>query len=161
MNIDVVDNKILAELQRDDRQSLAEIGRCVGLAPSSLAERIKKLTQSGVITGFHAHVSAEALGLDLLAFIFVGWTDPATEAPFLARVAEEPAILECHHVTGAWNYLMKVRVRATRDLEGFLSDVVKSVPGLLRTESLIVLSSAKETTVLPIEPRPWTRSRQQ
>jgi Lrp/AsnC family leucine-responsive transcriptional regulator len=94
--------------------------------------------------------------LDLLAFVFVGWTDPETEQPFLARVAGEQSILECHHVTGAWNYLLKVRTRAPRDLEAFLSSIVKAVPGVQRTETLIVLSSAKETMSLPLTPPAWS-----
>jgi len=61
-------------------------------------------------------------------------------------------VLECHHVTGGWNYLLKVRVADTRALEGFLASVLKQVKGLQRTETLIVLSSPKETTELPVEP---------
>ena len=61
-------------------------------------------------------------------------------------------MLECHHVTGAWNYLMKVRLRNTGQLERFLAEVIKTLPGVLRTETLIVMSSAKETTVLDVAP---------
>jgi Lrp/AsnC family leucine-responsive transcriptional regulator len=149
-HLDAIDRRILALLQEDDRASLAEIGRAVGLAPSSVNERIRRLTAEGVIAGFHARLSPEALGLDLLAFVFVGWTDPAAEAPFLKRVAASPAVLECHHVTGAWNYLLKVRLANTRALERFLSEIVKDVRGIQRTETLIVLSSAKETAALAI-----------
>jgi Lrp/AsnC family leucine-responsive transcriptional regulator len=115
-------------------------------------ERIKRLTTRGVIEGFHAHVVPESLGLDLLAFVFVGWSNPATETPFLARVAAAPAVLECHHVTGSWNYLLKVRLPNTRDLERFLGQVVKEVQGVERTETIIALSSAKETTTLMSDP---------
>jgi len=97
-------------------------------------------------------VVPESLGLDLLAFVFVGWSNPATEAPFLARVAAAPAVLECHHVTGSWNYLLKVRLPNTRDLERFLGLVVKEVHGVERTETIIALSSAKETTTLISDP---------
>src|SRR6185436_8406880 len=117
--LDDTDRQLLALLQKDDRLSLAELGKSVGLAPSSVNERIKRLTTRGVIEGFHAHVVPESLGLDLLAFVFVGWSNPATEPPFLARVAAAPAVLECHHVTGSWNYLLKVRLPNTRDLERF------------------------------------------
>ena len=146
------DRQLLALLQKDDRLSLAELGKSVGLAPSSVNERIKRLTTRGVIEGFHAHVVPESLGLDLLAFVFVGWSNPATEPPFLARVAAAPAVLECHHVTGSWNYLLKVRLPNTRDLERFLGQVVKEVQGVERTETIIALSSAKETTTLISDP---------
>jgi len=150
--LDDTDRQLLALLQKDDRLSLAELGKSVGLAPSSVNERIKRLTTRGVIEGFHAHVFPESLGLDLLAFVFVGWSNPATEAPFLARVAAAPAVLECHHVTGSWNYLLKVRLPNTRDLERFLGQVVKEVQGVERTETIIALSSAKETTTLISDP---------
>lgn len=153
--LDAIDRQLLSLLQSNDQASLGELGQVVGLAPSSVKERIKRLTTTGVIEGFHAKVSPEALSLDLLAFVFVGWTDPATEGPFLERALREPAILECHHVTGSWNYLIKVRVRTTRDLEAFLASVIKEIAGVLRTETLIVLSSAKETAVLAAEPPPW------
>jgi len=155
--LDAIDCRLLTLLQNDDQASLATLGRAVGLAPSSVKERIRRLTTHGVIEGFHARVSAEAVGLDLLAFIFVGWTNPATEPRFLARIAKEPTVLECHHVTGAWNYLLKVRLRNTRALEKFLNSVIKSVAGVQRTESLIVLSSPKETAQLALEPPKWAR----
>lgn len=151
-DIDDIDRKLLAMLQANGRTSLADLAREVGLAISSVNERIKKLNEREVIEGVYASISPSALRLDLLAFIFVGWTDPATEALFLARVAREPAILEAHHVTGTWNYLLKVRTHTTHDLEVFLGSIVKTVPGVLRTETLIVLSSAKETQSLPLTP---------
>jgi Lrp/AsnC family leucine-responsive transcriptional regulator len=156
-SLDSIDHQLINLLQADDQASLGEMGKVVGLAPSSVKERIKRLTTHGVIQGFHARVSPEALGLDLLAFIFVGWTDPATEPEFLEHIAREPAVLECHHVTGSWNYILKVRLRNTRTLEAFLSSVIKSVKGVLRTETLIVLSSPKETSALATEPPGWAR----
>jgi Lrp/AsnC family transcriptional regulator, leucine-responsive regulatory protein len=149
--LDAIDRHLLRLLQDDDQQSLGELGRAVGLAPSSVKERIRRLREDGAITAFQARLAPEALGLDLLAFMFVGWPDPAAEAPFLKRVKANPAVLECHHVTGAWNYILKLRLANTRDLEAFLNDV-KTIPGIQRTETLIALSSAKDTTVLTTEP---------
>src|SRR5688572_13033466 len=153
--LDAIDLKLLKLLQFNDQSSLGELGRGVGLAPSSVKERIKRLTTGGVIKGFHASVAPDALSLDLLAFVFVGWTNPSTEPRFLARIAREPVVLECHHVTGSWNYILKVRLRNTLMLEAFLTHVVKSVPGIQRTETLIVLSSPKETSELTTEPPKW------
>jgi Lrp/AsnC family leucine-responsive transcriptional regulator len=155
--IDDIDRKLLAILQKDGRTPYAELGKAVGLAISSVNERVRKLGERGVITGVHAHVSPEALGLDLLAIVFVGWSDPDVEPRFFDKIANEPAILECHHVTGAWNYLMKVRVKNTRMLEAFLTNVIKSVDGIQRTESLIVLSSPKETSELGTEQPTWSK----
>lgn len=153
--LDEIDHQLLALLQQDDRVPVAELGKTLGVAPSTLNDRIRRLLKMGVISGFHAHVDPEKVGLDLLAYVFVGWGDPATEKLFLAAIARAPEVLEAHHVTGAWNYLMKVRLQTTRDLEGFFERVVKEVPGVQRTETLIVLSSPKETTRI-VPPLPTT-----
>jgi len=152
--LDEIDHRLLALLQEDDRVPVAELGKMLGVAPSTLNDRIRRMLKLGVISGFHARVDPEKVGLDLLAFVFVGWSDPETEKRFLEAIAREPQVLEAHHVTGTWNYLMKVRLKTTRDLEGFFASVVKEVPGVQRTETLIVLSSPKETTriVPPLPP---------
>jgi Lrp/AsnC family transcriptional regulator, leucine-responsive regulatory protein len=154
-DMDPVDIALLDALQNDSRRSLAELGKLAGLSISATKDRIDKLQARGVIAGFHARLEPEAVGLDLLAFLFVAWSDPATEKPFLERIATEPSVLECHHVTGVWNYVLKVRVRNPRLLQGLLTHVVKAVPGVERTETIIALSSAKETAVLPTQPPTW------
>lgn len=148
VELDQTDRKLLELLQQDGLQSMAELSKAIGVAPSTLNDRVKRLGRLGVITGTHAHVDAHTLGLNLLAFVFVGWSDSIVEADFLQRIAQAPQVLECHHVTGGWNYLIKVRVEDTRALETFLSTVLKQIKGLQRTETLIVLSSAKETVAL-------------
>jgi Lrp/AsnC family leucine-responsive transcriptional regulator len=150
-DLDGTDLKLLALLQRDGLQSMAELSKAIGVAPSTLNDRVKRLGRLGVITGTHARINPEALGLNLLAFVFVGWTEASTEAEFLARIATAEQVLECHHVTGGWNYLLKVRVKDTGALESFLGNVLKQVKGLQRTETLIVLSSPKETASLPVD----------
>ena len=147
--LDHTDRKLLDLLQQDGLQSMAELSKAISIAPSTLNDRVKRLGRLGVITGTHAHVDPHQLGLSLLAFVFVGWSDSAVEADFLERIANAPQVLECHHVTGGWNYLIKVRVADTQALEAFLSKVLKQVKGLQRTETLIALSSAKETGALP------------
>jgi Lrp/AsnC family leucine-responsive transcriptional regulator len=154
-DLDSIDRTLLKLLQEDGRKPYAELGKAVGLAVSSVNDRVRKLAERGVITGVHAHTAPEALGLDLLAFVFVGWSDPGVEPHFFVKIEQEPAVLECHHVTGAWNYLLKVRVKNTRALESFLTSVIKAVEGIQRTETLIVLSSVKETSALAIDTPAW------
>lgn len=154
-DLDSTDLKLLELLQQDDRIGQATIASTVGMSVSSINERMRKLVERGVIAGFHARVAPEALGYDLLAFVHVGWSDPAVEAPFLAKIAAEARVLECHHVTGVWNYVLKVRVRNTKMLEGLLAKVIKAVPGVERTETIIALSSIKETLTVPTAPPDW------
>lgn len=149
--LDEIDRRLLQLLQDDDRRSLADLAKAIGISASTVNDRIKRLQRNGIVTGFHARVSPDALGLNLLAFMLVSWSNPKVEPVFLKKIKDASAVLECHHITGSWNYLLKVRVGTTRDLERFLNDVIKSVDGIERTETLIVLSSAKETwkAVLP------------
>lgn len=148
-HLDDTDRLLLKALQENDRQSFAELGRTIGLSVSATKERVDKLVARGVVTGFHAHLDPEAMGLDLLAYLFVGWSDPALEAPFLTRIKGSPNVLECHHVTGVWNYALKVRVKNPRELEALLSGTIKAAPGVERTETIIALSTVKETSILP------------
>ena len=145
VRLDDTDRKLLQLLQDDDRRSLAELAKAIGIPASTVNDRIKRLQRNGIVTGFHARLSPDALGLNLLAFMLVSWSNPKVEPLFLKKIKDAPAVLECHHITGSWNYLLKVRVGTTRDLEKFLNEVIKSLDGIERTETLIVLSSAKET----------------
>lgn len=144
-NLDDIDRQLLRLLQDNDRLALAELSKATGSASSTVNDRIKRLVRNGVITGFHARVAAETVGLELLAFVLVAWSDPKVEPRFIEKIRKSASVLECHHITGAWNYLLKVRVRNTRELEAFLGDTVKSVSGVQRTDTMIALSSAKET----------------
>jgi Lrp/AsnC family transcriptional regulator, leucine-responsive regulatory protein len=150
VRLDETDRQLLALLQENDRLSLAELSKSIGAPPSTINDRIKRLVRQGMISGFHARVAPEALGLNLLAFMMVAWSNAKVEPEFLEKIKASPDVLEAHHITGAWNYLLKVRVGTTRDLERFLSETVKSIEGIERTETLIVLSSAKETWKTPI-----------
>jgi len=149
-SLDKIDRMLLELVQADDRLPLAELGKRIGAPASTIADRIKRLERQGLIAGFHARLSPEALGLNLLAFMLVSWNNPKVEQIFLKKIKASPAVLECHHVTGAWNYLLKVRLATTRELEKFLAETIKSISGIERTETVIVLSSAKETWQLPV-----------
>lgn len=147
--MDEIDRKLIALAQADGRASYAELGAAVGLSVSAVNERLKKLLAGGTITGWGARVSPQALGLDVLAFISVLLDRPEHDAPFRAAMAALPAVQECHHLTGEWSYLLKLRVAGTAALERFLSEELKALPGVLRTHTVIALSTVKETACLP------------
>ena len=94
---------------------------------------------------------------DLLAFVYVAWSRPETERAFLKKVTTQSTVMEMHHITGAWNYVLKVRVKNTRMLEGLLAKVIKAVNGVERTETIIVLSSVKESAQIPTREPDWMR----
>ena len=153
--IDDIDLMLIELLQKDARTPQHELAKTVGLAASSVNERIRKLGERGLITGYHACISPGVMGCDLLAFVYVAWSRPETEKAFLKKVTAQPSVMEIHHVTGNWNYMPKVRVRNTRMLEGLLARVIKSVGGVERTETIIVLSSLKESAQIPIRDPEW------
>src|SRR5690349_19318807 len=106
IELDDVDRKLINVLQDDDTLSLAAISRKTGIAASTVNDRRRRLVAQGIISGFHARVAPDKVGLDLLAFVFVSWSNPKVEPVLIKKVKASAAVLECHHVTGAWNYLL-------------------------------------------------------
>jgi Lrp/AsnC family transcriptional regulator, leucine-responsive regulatory protein len=151
--IDETDIQILEILQQNARTANAEIARQVGMAPSAILERIRKLEERGVIEGYSARINAEAYGLSLTAFVFVR-ADERLGAPLTAeRLAGIPEVQEVHHVAGEDCFLIKVRVAGTRAMRQLLQDKLAAIDTIRSTRSTIVLDTVKETAVLPRPPR--------
>ena len=148
--MDHIDVSLLEMLQEDDRLSYAELGNRVGLSVSGVNARIRKLVSAGYVHAFAAQLDPERLGLGLCAFIQVVLERPEHDKTFLAGVLQNPAILECHHITGEFSYLLKIRVASTSALERVITEEVKRLPGVSRTHTVIALSSPKETTRLDL-----------
>lgn len=144
--IDDIDTQILTILQKDARTSNAEIARCVGLAPSAVLERMRKLEEKGIIRGYHADIDPRQLNYGLTCFVAVRTSDCGVE-PQLAEIAE---VLEVHDVAGEDSYLLKVRAKNTEHLAHLLRDKIKTLPTVLETKTTVVLETFKETTALPL-----------
>src|ERR1700674_5899809 len=136
--IDEIDAAIMKVLQTNARTSNAEIARQVGLAPSAVFERIRKLEERGVIEGYTARVSPKAVGLPLLAFIFVRADEKPGAEKTAARVAELPEVLEVHHVAGEDCFLAKVRAADTDALHRLLSERLGRIGTLTSTPTPVV-----------------------
>lgn len=147
--IDGLDSQILRILQHNARTSNAEIARQVGLAPSAVFERIRKLEERGVLGGYSARVEPKAAELGLLAFIFVRSDDSAGEDTAAEALAKIPEVQEVHHVAGEDCFLVKVRTRDTESL-GTLLKEFKALPSVRATRTTIVLDTIKETATLPL-----------
>ncbi|MDA1311217.1 MAG: Lrp/AsnC family transcriptional regulator [Proteobacteria bacterium] len=148
--MDQTDIAILALLQGDGGLPQAEIGARIGLSASAVNDRIKGLRARGVVSGSTVIVDPAKVGLGVLAFISVLIDWSAHSAAFAAAVEAMPEVLECHHVTGDWSYLLKVRTRDNDALEDLISNRIKALPGVTRSETVFALRTEKETTVLPI-----------
>jgi Lrp/AsnC family transcriptional regulator, leucine-responsive regulatory protein len=147
--MDAIDRTIIDRLQADGTLTYAEIGAAAGLSASAVNDRLKRLRADGIIRRMTADIDPTALGLTLLTFVLVAVTEPPGEARFRAAMKAAPEVLECHHLTGDFSYLLKLRLRDTAHLEHFLMDGLKPLAGVVRTHTLIALSSVKETHILP------------
>jgi Lrp/AsnC family leucine-responsive transcriptional regulator len=156
--IDAIDAKILTILQDNARTSNAEIARQVDLAASAVFERIRKLEDRGVIEGYTARVNARAVGLPLLAFIFVRDEERPGDERTSKLVSEIPEVLEVHHVAGEDCLLVKVRTTDTDALGRLLRDRLGPIPTIVTTRTTIVLGTVKESSQLPLPFEPPARS---
>jgi Lrp/AsnC family transcriptional regulator, leucine-responsive regulatory protein len=146
--INDIDRKILNIIQNDARIANAEIARQVGLAPSAVLERIRKLEERGIIRGYTAQLDASQVDFGLTAFVAVRTNECCSETDkFLAEI---PEVLEVHDVAGEDSYLLKVRAKNTEDLARLLRERLKNVPNVASTKTTIVLQTIKESIALPI-----------
>lgn len=148
-----IDLIAIRHLQADGRATWAALGTELGMTGPAASERVRRLEGRGVIRGYAALLDPEAVGLPLTAFVALTLERPEHQASFLERVAQLPEVQECHHVAGEDDYLLKVRCRGTLDLDRLLSDDLKSIAGVARTRTTVVLRTFKETPALPL-PQP-------
>lgn len=142
--MDETDRTLLDCLQEDGRMTASEVARRLGLSVPATSDRMRKLEDTGVILGYTARVDRRRVGRGLLAYVFVDLERPDHRGPFREAVVARREVLECHHVAGASDYLLKVAVADTDALEAFLSDGLKGLAGVVKTNTVIVLSSLKE-----------------
>lgn len=148
--MDAFDLQILRLVQADNRRSAADLGQEIGLSVSAVSDRLRRLNAAGVIRANHAVVDPLRAGLTLCAFMFVDLEPRADEAAFAQALRGMPEVQEAHHVTGPHSWLIKVRVRDPAALQHLLAQQIKVLPGVLRTETIIALDTAKETLELPL-----------
>jgi Lrp/AsnC family leucine-responsive transcriptional regulator len=148
--MDRVDHTIVQRLQRDGRATQLELAREVGLSQPAVAERIRKLEERGVIRGYAAKVDATQLGKDITAFVGVGIEHPRHFEAFTKAVQGLDDVLECHRVAGEDSFLLKVKTQNTRTLDDLLVGQLRTLPGVTRTQTTIVLRSIKEETLVHV-----------
>lgn len=149
--LDDTDAHILDLLQADGRRKRTAIAEAVGLSLPSASDRVRKLEERGLITGYHAVVDARALGRDVTAFVRVLSAGSEHYAAFVDAVVAMDEVLELHSITGEGSHMIKARVRDTAALEGLLGRL-QALPGVRGTQTSIVLSTRKETRALRARP---------
>ena len=152
VKLDAIDRAILAELQREGRLSNLELAQRVHLSPSACLRRVKALEDSGVIAQYVAMVNPRAVGKHGVSFTIINletMNTPQLEA-FERAVKDQPEVLDCFYVAGSNDYLIRFVYRDAEDLERFHSEVLMRLPGVARSNSLLVLRTVKKTTALPM-----------
>lgn len=153
MMLDLTDLRLLDLLQHDARTSNAELARTVGMAPSAVLERVRKLEERRLIRGYEARLDPKVLGAGLLAFIFVRADEAVGVRTTTDRLALIPEVQEVHHIAGEDCFLLKVRVQDTEALSQLLQDQIGTIPTVRSTRTTIVLRTEKETATIPV-PQP-------
>lgn len=149
--MDRIDRQIIAALQRDGRQKLADLSTAVGLSPTPLARRIARLESDGIITGYAARVDQEKLGLPLNAFVFVELEHHSRDAitAFETRLRRFDEVMECYLMTGTRDVLIRVVAADLSDFDRFLEEGLMQTPGIRSMRSSFALRTMIRRNALP------------
>lgn len=152
VTLDAIDRGILAALQRDGRISNVELAKQVHLSPSACLRRVKQLEDAGVIAGYVALLNPKAIGQPGTSFTIINLErmTPQALGVFEQAVRDIPEILDCFYVAGTNDYLMRFAYKDAEDLERLHSDVLMHLPGVARSNSMLVLRTVKKTTAFEL-----------
>jgi len=150
VTLDAIDLQLLSLLQADARIANAELAKQVGMAPSAVLERVKKLEQKGIVDAYTTRLDPGSLHLKLLAFVFVKSSEGPGSLTVAKQLAKLPEVLELHHIAGEDCYLVKLRARDPQSLAQLMREKFSKIQGILSTKTTIVLETMKETNLLPI-----------
>lgn len=142
--MDTIDIKIIDVLKENSRSTISEISKKVNLSIPAVAERIRKMEEAEIIEKYTIKVNREKMNYKILAFILINIDRAENVENFRKSIVQHNYVLECHHIAGEYDYLLKVLVEDTKALEHFLSNTLKKIKGVLKSNTIISLSSLKE-----------------
>jgi Lrp/AsnC family leucine-responsive transcriptional regulator len=150
--LDRTDKRILDALQEDGRLSNVKLARRVNLTPTPCLERVKRLERDGYIRGYTAILDPELMDAGLLVFAEISLTHTARDVfrEFRTEARKLPEVMDCHLVSGNFDYLIKARVRDMQEYRAFLAEKILSLPGVNGSRSYVVMEEVKESTRLPV-----------
>ncbi|NYT36196.1 winged helix-turn-helix transcriptional regulator [Allopusillimonas soli] len=151
--LDRLDRHIIDILQRDGRISMTDLADQVGLTVTPCIDRVKRLEREGIITGYHASISPAALDAGLLVFVEVTISHKSDRSfdDFRREVLAIPHVMECHLVSGDFDYMVKARIREIGQYRNLLGDILLRLPGVTQTKSCVVMEEIKETMFIPAQ----------
>jgi Lrp/AsnC family transcriptional regulator, leucine-responsive regulatory protein len=149
---DAIDRKILSILQDNGKITNAQLSIDVGLSPAPTLERVKKLEKNGVIESYHANLNKQEIGLGVTTFVHValiGHRKSIVDS-FVQQIINIPEVVECHHITGQGDFILKVVSKDIPSYQKLLVEVINEIPEIDNTQSTVILSTFKESRVMPI-----------
>nr|MBF0684465.1 Lrp/AsnC ligand binding domain-containing protein [Pseudomonas sp.] len=151
-DLDRIDRSILRVLQQDGRISFTELGERVNLSTTPCTERVRRLEREGVILGYHARLNPQQLRASLLVFVEISLDNKSGDAfdDFRRAVLRLPHVLECHLVSGDFDYLIKARISEMASYRKLLGDILLKLPHVRESKSYIVMEEVKESLELPV-----------
>ncbi|WP_448529378.1 Lrp/AsnC family transcriptional regulator [Raineya sp.] len=153
LKLDELDQLILEKLQADAKITNAQLAKEIGLSPAPTLERVKKLEKLGVIKSYHAVVDANQIGLGVTTFVQVSLVSHKKSViqSFVKKIEKIPNVIECHHMTGASDFLLKITAKDIPAYQKLMLEVVSEIEEINHMQSMIVLSTFKHSHVLPLE----------
>jgi DNA-binding Lrp family transcriptional regulator len=151
--LDLIDRKILAELQADGRMTNVELSRRVGISAPPCLRRVRALEERGLIEGYHARLNARALGYEVTVFAMVSLRRQAGAEleDFEARCRDWPLVRECHMLNGEIDFLLKCVAPNLLAFQSFLTDELTALPNVSNVKTSLVIRSAKDQPGVPFE----------
>lgn len=148
--LDPIDRKIIDALQKDGRVTMTDLANQVGLSATPCTERVRRLEREGIISGYHARINPQALGLRVLVFveIRVANKSPQTLEEIRLAIDKLDEVIECHLVSGDFDYLIKARLGALEDYHDLLCTLNTYLPTAVLQRSYVVMEELKETQYL-------------
>jgi len=150
--LDQIDRHVLEILQANAKITNAQLSKEIGLSPAPTLERVKKLETSGIIQSYHAQLNRDKIGLGVTTFVMVTLVGHKkdTTMSFVDRVNQIPEIIECHHITGSGDFLLKVIAKDISSYQALMLDVINEIDEVASTQTMVIMSTFKESKVLPI-----------
>ena len=152
LKLDKTDRKILEILQKSAKITNAQLSKEIGLSPAPTLERVKKLETMGVITSYHAKLNTEKIGLGVSTFVLVTLRGHNREniEQFMQEIDKIEEVIECHHITGAGDFILRIISKDIRSYQKLMLEKVSDIKGVDNMQSMVVLSTFKDSMVLPI-----------
>lgn len=151
-HLDEVDVQILSLLQKDGRVTNADLAKSVGLSPPSVLQRVRALEKAGLIRGYHAILDSERMGLKITALtqVTLALHNEQPIERFRRAVQDIPEVMECYHVSGDYDFLLKIVVKDIRGYEQLVREKLSKIKGLQQIKTSFVLGTPKHTTQIPL-----------